>query len=122
MHKIDLKYPLQVGPDQFRVPSGSIDDFMNHSCEPTTGIRLYPHGIVVMAIRPIKIHDEITFDYSTYLNNTYERITCRCGTSACRGIIGNFSTMPKGRQERYLALRVVGDFVHEAGAADGASG
>jgi hypothetical protein len=122
MHKIGLKYPLQVGPNQFRVPSGSIDDFMNHSCEPTTGIRLYPHGIVVVAIQPIRIHDEITFDYSTYLNNLYERIVCRCRTSDCRGIIGNFSTLPKDRRERYLALRVVGDFVQEAGAADGASG
>lgn len=50
---------------------------MNHSCDPTAGIRLYPHGIVVVAIRPIGIHDEITFDYSTYLNNPYEQIACR---------------------------------------------
>jgi hypothetical protein len=39
--KITLKYPLQVGRDLFRVPSGSIDDFTNHSCDPSTGIRLY---------------------------------------------------------------------------------
>jgi SET domain-containing protein len=95
---------------------------MNHSCDPTAGIRLYPHGIVVVAIRPIRIHDEITFDYSTYLNNPYEQIACRCRTSICRGVIGNFSTLSKDRQERYLALRVVSSFVHEAGAADGASG
>lgn len=121
-HKIDLKYPLQVGSDLFRVPSGSIDDFTNHSCDPTTGIRLYPQGIIFLAIRHITMHDEITFDYSTYLNNPYERIVCSCGASNCRGVVGNFSELPKDLQERYLALRIVGDFALETGAADGALG
>lgn len=119
---IDLKYPLQVGRDLFRVPSGSIDDFTNHSCDPSTGIRLYPHGTIILAIRRIKIHDEITFDYSTYLNNPYEKIVCHCGAANCRGIIGNFNSLPKHLQQHYLALGIVGDFAMEddrgAAAAD----
>jgi hypothetical protein len=118
--KIDLKYPLQVGPDRFRVPSGSLDDFLNHSCDPAAGIRMYPHGIVVVALRPIRMHEEVTFDYSTYLNNPYEHLICRCGAKECRGIVGNFDTLPKDRQERYMALRVIGDFVLEGGVVDGA--
>jgi hypothetical protein len=117
---IELKYPLQVGPDLFRIPSGTIDDFTNHSCEPNTGIRLYARGAVILAIRHIAIHDEITFDYSTYLNNPYERIACRCGSKSCRGIIGNFTTLPRTLQQRYLALGIVGDFVLEGQAADDA--
>jgi hypothetical protein len=119
-NNIELKYPLQIGPDLFRVPSGTIDDFTNHSCEPNTGIRLYAHGAVILAIRHIAMHDEITFDYSTYLNNPYERIVCRCGSKTCRGVIGNFTTLPRSLQQRYLALGVVGDFALEKQAADDA--
>lgn len=118
---IDLKYPLQVGRDLFRVPSGSIDDFTNHSCDPSTGIRLYRRGTIILAIQEIKVHDEITFDYSTYLNNPYEKIICHCGARKCRGIIGNFSTLPEDLQQHYLALGIVGDFVVEDGAADAAA-
>jgi hypothetical protein len=117
---IALKYPLQVGPDLFRIPSGTIDDFINHSCDPNTGIRLYARGAVILAIQPIEIHDEITFDYSTYLNNPYERITCHCGSENCRGVIGNFTTLPTDSQRRYLALRIVGDFVLGGQAVDDA--
>ena len=119
-NNIGLEYPLQVGSDLFRVPSGNIDDFTNHSCEPNTGIHLYPLGAVILAIRDIMPHDEITFDYSTYLNNPYERIVCRCGAKSCRGVIGNFTTLPKELQQRYLALGIVGDFATEERAADDA--
>lgn len=119
--EVDLKYPLQVGPDLFRVPSGSIDDFTNHSCDPSTGIRLYPRGTIILAIRKIHIHDEITFDYSTYLNNPHEKIVCCCGAINCRGIIGNFNTLPRALQQRYLALGIVGDFAVDDGAADAAA-
>jgi len=110
-YRIDLSHPLQVGLDAFRVPSGNIDDFTNHSCEPSTGIRLFPRGTIVVAIRDIELHDEITFDYSTYLNNPYERMVCHCGAARCRGVIDNFRTLPEDLQQHYLALGVVGDFV-----------
>jgi hypothetical protein len=119
---IDLKYPLQVGRELFRMPSGSIDDFTNHSCDPSTGIRLYPRGTIVLAIRKIQIHDEITFDYSTYLNNPYEKILCRCRATNCRGIIGNFNTLPRNLQRYYLALGIVGDFAVEDDLAIAAAG
>jgi uncharacterized protein len=119
---LDLKYPLQVGRDLFRIPSGSIDDFTNHSCDPTTGIRLYPRGTIILAIRKIHMHDEITFDYSTYLNNRYEKILCHCGVANCRGVIGNFSTLPRELRQYYLSLGIVGDFALEDGvAADAAA-
>jgi uncharacterized protein len=117
---ISLKYPLQVGRDLFRLPSGTIDDFMNHSCDSNAGIRLYPHGSIILAIRHINVHEEITFDYSTYLNNPYEQLRCHCGAKNCRGLIGNFNELPKDLQQRYLALRVVGEFALQDHAADDA--
>jgi uncharacterized protein len=109
----DLSKTLQVGPDAFKLPSGSIDDFTNHSCEPNTGIRLLPEGVLILALRDIAPHEELTYDYSTYLNNPYERMTCLCGATTCRGIIGNFSVLPQHLKEKYLSLGIVGEFCKE---------
>ena len=106
----DLSNTLQVGMDAFKLPSGSIDDFTNHSCEPNTGIRLLPEGVSVLALRDIAAHEELTYDYSTYLNNPYERMACLCGAATCRGTIGNFKTLPEHLKTKYLTLGIVGHF------------
>jgi hypothetical protein len=36
---------------------------------------------------------------------------CLCGAANCRGLIGNFSSLPPELQRRYRALGIVGDFV-----------
>jgi hypothetical protein len=108
-HGLDIT--LQVGPDAFKLPTGSLEDFTNHSCEPNTGIRLNENGTIIIALRAIAAHEELTYDYSTYLNNPYERMRCRCGAPACRGVIGNFSGLPVVVQRRYRALGIIGDFV-----------
>jgi uncharacterized protein len=118
----DLDITLQVGLDAFKLPNGSLDDFTNHSCDPNTGIRLTGRGAIVLALRDIAAHEELTYDYSTYLNNSYERMRCLCGAANCRGLIGSFSTLPAELQRRYRALGIIGDFVDgpvvTAGVAD----
>lgn len=112
---------LQVGIDRFRLPTGCIDDFTNHSCDPNTGIRLVAEGTIILALRDIAEHEELTYDYSTYLNNPYESMRCQCGVASCRGMIGNFNTLPKDTQERYLKWRIVGDFVLDGSTEHDAS-
>ena len=106
-----LDITLQVGLDAFKLPNGSLDDFTNHSCDPNTGIRLTDRGTIVVALRDIAAHEELTYDYSTYLNNPYESLRCLCGAANCRGVVGNFSTLPAELRHRYQALGIVGDFV-----------
>ncbi len=108
-----LDITLQVGLDAFKLPTGSLDDFTNHSCDPNTGIRLGPRSATVVTLRAIAAHEELTYDYSTYLNNPYERMQCLCGAANCRGVIGSFSTLPTELQLRYRGLGIVGDFVDE---------
>jgi hypothetical protein len=36
---------------------------------------------------------------------------CLCGADNCRGIIGNFETLPDDLRKKYLALGIVGSFV-----------
>src|SRR5688572_12918117 len=61
----DLTHALQIGPRTFISPSGDIDDFVNHSCDPNTGVRDDNGRIVLFALKDIKAGHEINFDYAT---------------------------------------------------------
>jgi hypothetical protein len=108
---LGLDMTLQVGLDAYKLPTGSLEDFTNHSCDPNTGVRLNERGTIVVALRDIAPHEELTYDYSTYMNNPYERLHCLCGAPNCRGVIGNFTTLAPELQRRYRALEIVGAFV-----------
>jgi uncharacterized protein len=107
---IPLDYVMQVGEDAFRIPSGTIEDFTNHSCDPNSGIRMDPRGTIALAIRNIRVHEEITFDYSTWLSGDHFNMECRCGSEQCRGFVSGFSKLPAALQKRYIGLGIVADF------------
>ncbi len=55
----------------------------NHSCQPNTGY----DGLNVIALRPINPGEELTLDYSAFLDEHMEPFQCRCGLPGCRGLI-----------------------------------
>lgn len=55
----------------------------NHSCNPNT---IYK-GLNVIALRDISKGEELTFDYSSLLDEHMEPFQCQCGSSNCRGLI-----------------------------------
>ncbi|XP_034944543.1 histone-lysine N-methyltransferase ash1 [Chelonus insularis] len=69
--------------------------FVNHSCEPNCEMQKWSvHGLPRMALfasRDIKAGEELTYDYNFALFNPSEGQVCRCGSSACRGVIGGKS-------------------------------
>ncbi|XP_043260523.1 histone-lysine N-methyltransferase ash1 isoform X2 [Colletes gigas] len=69
--------------------------FVNHSCEPNCEMQKWSvHGLPRMALfasRDIKPEEELTYDYNFALFNPSEGQECRCGSSACRGVIGGKS-------------------------------
>lgn len=101
---------FQVGEDAFLLPNGNLDDLVNHSCNPSTGLRLTQMGYRMIALRDIAPGDEITYDYSTYIGETPERLSCACGAAGCRGTIGPFRELPAELRRHYLACDVVGQF------------
>ncbi|MGF1561494.1 MAG: SET domain-containing protein [Geminicoccaceae bacterium] len=105
------QHAFQIGDDQYLLPNGNIDDLVNHSCEPNTGIQLLPEGYRMIALRDIARDEELTYDYSTYISNADEQLRCLCGAPACRGLIGPFNTLPEQRQRLYRRFNVVGAFV-----------
>ncbi len=55
----------------------------NHSCEANTML----DGLNVIAIRDILIGEELTLDYSAFLDESMEPFACQCGSPSCRGLV-----------------------------------
>ena len=74
---------LQVDEDQYLVSTEVAPaDWINHSCEPNTGLR---GRYTLVALRSIAPGEEISFDYATSDGSAYDEFECRCGSSLCRG-------------------------------------
>jgi uncharacterized protein len=77
-------------------------DYVNHSCDPNTGIK---GQITLKAMRDIAPGEEITFDYGTVLFRqeaapVYE-LECLCDSEKCRGKITQNDWQNSALQERY---------------------
>lgn len=83
------RYTLQVGWNQHldvakdapldRIMADHPWQFLNHSCEPSVRVQ----GRDLVAARPIKAFEELSFDYETTEWDMASPFTCRCG--ACDG-------------------------------------
>lgn len=71
----------------------------NHSCNANTAY----DGLNVVALRAIRKDEELTLDYSTFLDEHMEPFHCRCGADNCRGTIqgipGNSVTLRENKMK-----------------------
>ena len=72
--------------------------FLNHSCEPNVGVR---GNVIFVAMRDIAAGEELTIDYAMIDGDPSERMTCRCGTPSCRGIVTGGDWQRPELQARY---------------------
>jgi len=99
---------MQIGHDEYLAEDPrdpSVDDFINHSCEPNLG---FVDGTPVhYALRDIEPGEELCYDYSTCMNEAGWAIPCRCGSASCRGTITSHCDLSTHEQERLqpIALR-----------------
>ena len=107
----DNDYYLQIGDKIFLGPSGDIDDYVNHSCCPNTGV-LFDSGVIkLVAVTSIPAGSEITFDYSTTMDNSRWEMDCACLSRYCRHKIKNFVELEFEIQARYIQLGIVPDYI-----------
>ncbi len=103
---------LQIGERTYLGPSGGVDDFFNHSCDPNTGLKeVGENKFALFAIKDIKVGDEVVGDYSTYIEEPGYLMDCVCGSTICRKKIESFSLLPKEIQQKYIELDVVAPFI-----------
>jgi len=101
LNRADIReeeYHLQVGADLYFGASGEADDYVNHSCEPNAGFR---DGLELVARRDISTGEEITWDYSTAIDeDDFPGFACCCGATACRGTVRSFRDLDPDIRER----------------------
>ena len=109
--------PLEVEDEEY-LDLDEVSRTFNHSCNPNSYIRGKNE---LVALKDIKIGEEITYDYSTTMNDNEEKIKkagrelwtckCHCGAKNCRGIIDQFRTLPKKIQNFYVRNKFMPDFM-----------
>ena len=82
--------------------------FVNDSCAPNAGIR---DDVRLVAITEIRDGDEIFYDYSTTMSENHWTLVCLCGSSLCRGKIGDFKDLPRWTRHRYLRIGIVQSYL-----------
>jgi SET domain-containing protein len=91
---------LQVGADRWLCSAGEhLDDFANHSCDPNCGF-VVADRLALIALRPIAAGDEITWDYSTSIDEPEWSLDCRCGSASCRGVVRPWHELADAERDR----------------------
>ncbi|MEO8403147.1 MAG: SET domain-containing protein-lysine N-methyltransferase [Chitinophagaceae bacterium] len=73
----------------------------NHSCDANTGLE----GLNVIALTDINMNEELTLDYSQFLDENMEPFECKCGSRGCRGqITGVLSNSVNSREQRLYVV------------------
>ena len=98
--KENIDDPFQIGRRTY-LDLNNFSRLFNHSCDPTAGIR---KNSELFALRDIKKGEQITFDYSLTIAPTEWEMSCKCGSSICRKIIGDIISVPKMRRDEYRKL------------------
>ena len=101
-----------VGDYLYLGPSKSLDDYVNHSCDPNAALIVddVPH-VFLAALRDIEPGEEVTYDYSVTMFNDDWEIHCNCGSTICRGKIQEFMNLSPAVQNRYRALGIVPKYI-----------
>jgi SET domain-containing protein len=73
-------------------------DYINHSCDPNTGIR---GQIFLVSIREIETDEEVTFDYAMVIGDPNFRMVCRCSRRNCRKVVRGDDWKDPVLQRRY---------------------
>ena len=68
------------GADALLGAGGNAAQFINHSCQPNSFVRIMHGHIIFFALRDIRPGEEITMDY----RDPNHPLVCKCGAPRCR--------------------------------------
>ena len=103
---------LQIDKDLYLGPTRTLDNYINHSCNSNSGLKI-SDKVLLFAIRNIKKGEEITFDYSTTMDADGWEMDCMCESKNCRKRIRDFKYLPKKIQQKYIRLGIVPKYIIE---------
>ena len=112
-----LTYAVQIAPDLYLGASGGPDDYVNHCCEPNCGLVIRsPEDVTLVAIRDVATGEEITFDYSTTMDEDDFQMPCHCGVPSCRKLIRDGKHLPEEVWDRYAGDDILPGYVRQSRA------
>ncbi len=116
--------PLGIDVEEY-LDLDELSRTFNHSCDPNAYIKGESD---LVAIHDIGVGEEITYDYSTTMNDDVEKIEafgfpvwtaeCNCCSKICRGIIDQFNTLSKDRQQYYIDNKFMPDYMLDEFSTD----
>lgn len=105
-------YAIQVSERHYLDPrTGHTIFLVNHSCRPNSGMVCEDGVFSMKAIRHIKPGDEVTWDYSTTMDDGTWTMKCLCGEPSCRKLIGDYRHLPHDVKGQYKQLGVIPNFL-----------
>ena len=104
---------IQIGTNVFIGPSGTVDDYINHSCNPNCLLHIVGNRAIIYSMYVIKAGSEITFDYSTSSTDTLDKwqMECKCGSFNCRKIISGLHYLDDSLKEEYKERGMIPTFI-----------
>lgn len=110
LHNDPHRYSLQIEEDLFLTSIGTVADYVNHSCDPNTGMY---SATMLSAMREIAPGEEICWDYAMSDGSPYDEFDCTCDAAGCRKkVTGNDWQIPAlwqryaGHFSPYLQRRI----------------
>lgn len=98
-HAMQIEDQIYLGPiSESEIERNSM--FLNHSCNPNLGIK---GQIVFVATRNVDVGEELSIDYAMMYANEIAclPLSCKCGSSECRGEIAHTDWQNAELQEKY---------------------
>jgi len=110
---IDPALFLQVGANRIMGPSGAVDDYINHSCDPNCFVHIVGNRAILYSLYLITEGTELFFDYSTSSTDTLEewKMSCGCSSYKCRGTISGYQYLSDQIKKDYRAKGMIPMFI-----------
>jgi hypothetical protein len=96
------KYTIQRWEGEHLFPNGALWAYINHSCIPNCTIDFENWELV--SRWPIRVGEEITFNYNSTEWEMSSPFNCTCGSSSCGQVIRGFRYMNGAQRSDLRAL------------------
>ena len=109
----DLANYLQVGPNTYLGPSGGLDDYLNHSCDPNCRLHIMGDRCIIFSLYIVPANNQLTVDYSTSSTDTHDtwKMNCVCGSYKCRKVISGYQYLAPSLLEEYKKKEMLPLFI-----------
>lgn len=114
---VDHNHPavLQVNSKNYIGPSGGVDDYINHSCNPNCLLHCVGNRAIIFSLYDIPADTEITFDYSTSSTDSLDswKMDCLCSDPNCRKVISGFQYLSPEKVKEYTEKGMIPLFLRK---------